>query len=702
MSMKNILPEEEGANLTIYDVLLFNGYDRNDPSNKRPDELFIIYRNEKGEKKVANIVDPAMEIYFVKPEYREEFVTPREYLEMDKCYAKKIPAKNVLNVVYDEIKKSNDPVSHRYKNIYQTAYQTGQFKSRKEILKWPYTLMSDMNVTEYTWVQLGYHYNLMHGHIIDKCFADIENDIYGLSSMEQAQNMDPVNACTLIFGFDKNGPNKNEPIHVYTYLLRNHKKYPQQADFENRLEEFYDECHRNFDKQTIIKKGKEKIVDLKAEYHIEVLDTEEMVLKAIFNTINKYKPDLCEFWNMPYDMPKMKARMEMLGLEAKDIMTDKDYFPPHARFVNYHMDNRPIDIAERNSYIRMSSTTQYIDQMQTYAGIRKGRKAYGSNKLDNIAKIELGMGKWTFPKGIDVTNACILDYWDFVLYNIRDVWCQYLIDMVSNDSMSIVYDMNQQNCPLYHLVKQTKYQKYIYYCWYLRKGVIPGNNVNTNYTEFASEEEQEKVSDIKKRQQIRQMLDKAGYDPDDIAAMMQEAGFVDDFEEDDVQKAESEDDNLDDIAAAEVNTAAEESLVIYDDTTDRKLYLPGGLVGDPNYNSANGTEMINGIRSKHIFDDVMDQDYASEYPWAKFTRSLSRSSQIGRLIIPHKISKYQNLLPLGKQKRKSDLKTYLPGAEFTADYISQDYLSFGAVWFNLPLVDEMNDLVDAELSKEDG
>lgn len=696
MSMMNILPEKEGAKLTIYDVLMYNAWGQD---NQNRDELFITYRDETGEKKVASIKDPSMEIYFVKPEFRGEFKTSREYLEMDKVYAKKVPAKQVLNCIYDEMKKADDPVTQQLRKIYNNAIQTGQYRSKKEILKWPYTLMSDMNITEYMWVQLGYHYDLMHGHVIDKCFADIENDIYGLTSMEQSQNMDPVNACTLIFGFDENGPNKDKKIQVYTYLLRNHKRYPQQKDFEERLGEFYKECHKQFDEQTIIKKGKKRIVKLDAEYHIVMKDTEQELLKAVFDTINHYKPDLCEFWNMPYDMPKMRARMEILGMDPINTMSDSDYFPKHAQFAQFHMDNRPIDIAERNSYIRMTSTTQFIDQMQTYAGIRKGRKVYGSNKLDNIAKIELGMGKWNFPKGIDVTNACMLDYWDFVLYNIRDVWCQYLIDMVSNDSMAIIYDMNQQNCPLYHLVKQTKYQKYIYYCWYLRKGFVPGNNINTNYTEFTSEEEQEKVSDIRKRQQIRQLLDKAGYDPDDIAMMMAEAGFVDEFEEDDVEKQESSDD-LDEIAEEEAASAAEDSIVIFDDTPDRKLPLPGGLVGDPNYNSANGTEMIAGVKSKHIFDDVMDQDYASEYPWAKFTRSLSRSTQIGRIIIPHKISDYQNLLPLGKKKRKADLKTYLPGAEFTADYISQDYLSFGAVWFNLPLVDEMQALVDAELEKE--
>ena len=79
-------------------------------------------------------------------------------------------------------------------------------------------------------------------------------------------------------------------------------------------------------------------------------------------------------------------------------MSNSKYYREDIQFAQFHMDNRPVDISNRNSYIRMTSPTQYVDQMQNYAVIRKGRKSYGSNRLDNIAKIELGMGKWSFKK----------------------------------------------------------------------------------------------------------------------------------------------------------------------------------------------------------------------------------------------------------------------------------------------------------------
>lgn len=702
MSMANILPVKEGSPITMYNVLLYNQWQCQ--NERKDDTLFIVYRDADNQKKVQSIRNPPMEIYFVEEQYRKDFMTAREYIEKEKVYPAKVPARQVMSTVYKELCRTADPVGIRLKRIYENANQTGQYRAKKEIYKWPYTLMSDMNVEEYYWVQLGYHYDMMHGHVIDKCFADIENDIYGLNSSEQAMNMDPVNACTLIFSFDENGPNKGRKIEVHTYLLRNHKRYPQQKDFEDRREEFYRTCHEKFDEQTVIKGGKKRVVKLDATYQIHMCDTEDQLLAEVFDKINSNKPDLCEFWNMPYDMPKMKSRMEILGMNPVEVMSDSDFFPKDAQFAMFHIDNRPIDIADRNSYIRMTSTTQYIDQMQNYAGIRKGRKAYGSNSLDNIANIELGMGKWKFPKGIDVTNACILDYWDFVLYNIRDVWCQYLIDLVTNDTMAVVYDMNQQNCPLYHLVKQTKYQKYIYYAWYLRKGFVPGNNINVNYARFGSEEEQEHVAAIKKRMKLRELLDQSGMDADDIADIMADSEALAEFASEcgiSLDDSEEDETTINEIAEEETDAYYKMMVDIFNDSPDRKLPLQGGAVGNPDFNQANGEELIPGIKSKHIFDEVMDEDYASEYPWAKFTRSLSRSTQIGRLIIPHKVSEYQNMLPLGQQKRKEDIRLYIPGAEFTADYISQDYLSFGACWFNLPMVEECNDMINKMLEEEE-
>ena len=430
-----------------------------------------------------------------------------------------------------------------------------------------------------------------------------------------------------------------------------------------------------------------------ADYHIMFYDREEDLITNIFAIVNKFKPDTMSVWNIAYDIPKLAGRLQNLGLNYVDVMCDPD-FPKPYRFVDMHIDNRAeIDIADRKTYVRMLSTTLWIDQMQSYAGMRKGRKAYGSNKLDNIAKIELGVGKHTFGKGIDVTNAAQKDYFNFVYYNIIDVMRQVFIDMVTNDCMAMIYDMNQSNCTIENLFKQTRYQKQIYYTWYLRKGFVPGNNPNVNYIKGESEEYLEQLEEIRAAREMRRQLDMADnieFDEDGDIIDTEDGAVFEDLKADvdDVEQEEF-DEKTQEIAEA----VAGNVLSIYDDSVDRKLSLPGGMVISPDFNSSNGVELVKGIKSKHIFDDVMDMDYASEYPWAKFTRSLSKSTQIGRLIIPHRISTKQNYLPLGQEKRIEEINAYLPGAEFVEDYISHDIFSFGNCWFNLPTVTEMNEML---------
>lgn len=676
MSMKHILNEKEGSKLSIMEVMMYDSWKH---ANLCKDNImYIVYKDETNQKKVKAIRNPQMEIFFTKPEYRDEWKTIRDYIEIDKVYPVKVDARKVISAIHKEMTGATDPIGIKLNKIYDQAVAMKNFSARKEIFKWPHTFMSDGNVQDYYRIMLGTHYDLMHGHVIDKAYLDIESDIYGLNSSEQEANFDPTNACTVIFNFD-DGP-KKQKMQVFTFLLRNHKRYPQQKDFEDNMDKFIQQCHDEFDHQTVKKNGKKKVIDTPADYHIEMFDNESDLLTAIFMTINTYRPDTVDVWNIAYDLPKLRARMEANGLNHIDIMSDPA-FPKQARFVEMNIDNRAeIDIADRKTFIKMTSTTRYIDQMQAYANIRKGRKAYGSNKLDNIANIELGIGKREFPKGVDVTNAAIKDYWDFVLYNIRDVWCQVLIDIVTNDTMTLIYDSNQTNCAIENLSKQTKYQKQIHYTWYLRKGFVPGNNPNNDYIRNRTEDYAEYIADMKRAKQAREEIDASMLDDDDL---------------------DPDENTLYTDKIAELSDTIED---IYADSIDRKIRLQGGLVGNPDLNSANGTEVVSGVKSKHVYDDVMDSDYSSEYPWATYARSISKSTQYGRLIIGEKVSDRQNVLtPNGGEKPLDDHLRYIPGAEFTSDYISFDILSFANTWHNLPTTNNMMSIIekaikDGELS----
>ena len=707
-SLDNILPGiPEGSNITCLDVIYYDQKMRKRylpewDNRKRTDAMFIVYKDGNSHKKVSVIANPEMDIYFIKPEYRTGFRTIREYFEMDKCYTRRCTPSTVVSTILEEIEKSDDPISQKFLEIHNSIRQAIKaggdrehmkliYSGLKNVLKWPFTLMSDNKIDAYYRTMLVYRYNQVWNHTIDKSFLDIESDIYGMTTSETEANLDPTNACTIIFKFDPNGPRKNLRPQVYTFLWRNYDRYPQQDYFEKHLDKFIKQCHETYDHQQVIQSGEEKIIDCTADYHIILFDDEAEMLVKIFETINLIKPDTCEVWNIAYDIPKLYNRLKAHEIDPIPVMCDPQWDDRYL-FVDLDIDRRPLDYAERKTSIRMASTTLYIDQMQTYAGIRKGRKAFGSASLDNIASIELGVGKLKFKPGVNVVNAARKDYWNFVLYNIRDVWCQYLIDEVTADTMAVIYDMNQTGCELKSLFKQVTYQRQIYNYQRMVRGFVSGNNPNVDYLHGESEDLLEYRRDLEEASKRRRMLD--GEDVEE----------TDDTSED----SENDTDNYEEEWDGEKDGVANQTTAdipdLYTDSVERKISLQGGLVGNPDNNLANGTELIQGVHSKHVFDDVLDMDYSSEYPWAKFTRSLSKSTQIGRLIIPEKISDKQNVLPLGMQKRYADMKYYTPGGEFVSDYLSGDVLQFGNVWFGLPDVSEMRERLMGQTKdqKEEG
>lgn len=646
--MKPILKERLGSNISIIDVLYYQPYRHR--GEYQEDVVMVIYKDENNKKKVATITKPEVDIYFTKPEYRNDWIMPREHVEFEKVFPVTCRNKYIINEIVKEMKKCDDPRTRQLLDIYKKSFEVNDYRAKKEVFKWQHTFMSDLPIEDYYRIKLITDYNADFAHTINRAFLDIESDVFGLTSNEIKMNEDPTNAVTVIFDPIKD----EEHPQVWTFVLRNYRKYPQQEYFENNIDEFIENCHNEFDYIEINKDGKKILVENEADYHISFFNNDGELISAVFDLINSRKPDMLGVWNIAYDFPKMKERCIKNGLNPVDVMSDKA-FPPSVRFVEMNVDDRPgIAAADRKTYIRLTSTVKPYDQMGLYCGTRKGGKDFGSASLDNIAEKELGIHKREFTKaGVTVLNAAIYEYWNFMLYNINDVWLQRLIDDTTSDTLAYFVDANTAGSAMENTFKQTRYQKTIYYSEKLRKGYVSGNNVNIDYVRGIDEDVAESIEEMK--------LARARLDDDELE---------DDNEEEDSEVSE------------EMDKIVESIIGTYNDSPDRSIIIKGGLVGNPNLKTANGIELIKGVPSKHFFDLCVDMDFSAHYPRSKITRSISKSTQFGRLIIEKRISKRQNEL---------NDSMYLPGGEFMADYLSNDILSFGNVWFNLPTMDEMLD-----------
>ena len=123
MSMTNILAEPEGSDITVFSCQLYNQWKHHNTAED--DMLFIVYKDADNVKKVRALRNPSMEIYFVKPEFRTGFTTPREYIEIDKTYSKIVNARKVLPAIRQEMENDSSDITRIMKSIYSNAYSTG-------------------------------------------------------------------------------------------------------------------------------------------------------------------------------------------------------------------------------------------------------------------------------------------------------------------------------------------------------------------------------------------------------------------------------------------------------------------------------------------------------------------------------------------------------------------------------------------------
>jgi len=397
------------------------------------DVLYVIYRNTKtGKIHLQTIVKPESDIYFVRPEYRDAYKRQRSFLPEPKCLRVPVRYKNIRNIIINEIKEYNP--NSKLMRIIQSAYANGEWRMLNQVHKWRYVMSSDYNLVDHAIL----HWNLeMKPDILPlaKMYLDIESDVLTrfdgethVMEREELENGEaPINAVTLIFNH-KPGLVETEYT-VYTFLLDNSDLYPQQPEFKNSLDSFIDNCHREFDDKYH-----------RAKYNIQFFTSELSLIAAVFKTIHEYKSDIGLIWNMAYDIPQFSMRIQHFNYKPEDFFTHPD-FKKGKSF--YYRDSEKEGktmmgkdaIANKSIYLNHTGYTKIMDQMVNYAAFRKGGHDYGGNSLDNVSYIELKAAKRKFKEmNTTVLNAAVREYYNFVLYNINDVWLQVGIDEKTKDT----------------------------------------------------------------------------------------------------------------------------------------------------------------------------------------------------------------------------------------------------------------------------
>ena len=445
-------------------------------ANKRdntPDYLYLIWKDmDSGEKYMQAIKEPPVEIYFEKAEFRDHMYN-KNYANIETLDKKVVKAKDIIFAIADDM-------GDKGKQKLSNCFQTRNYQGLKEFLIYPYVYGADYDVRvwyRYKWME---SFDNSRPKILTKGFLDIEVD-----TMESTGFPDPAFDPIDLITFIDISHNKS-----YSFVLIDRECKPKNMDgmsYDERVKELerrelYEKRHRQEEyyienQDELMEKIHEKFDESypNMEYSCYFYKDERKMLVHLFQLINKLKLDFVGVWNISFDIPYLINRMEILGLDPKEVMCHPD-FPVKECYFKKDMIN--FAVKNKSDFFHISSYTIFFDQMILYAAIRKGQSELRSNKLTYIAQREIGDAKLDYSEEGDLKTLGYKNWLLYLLYNIKDVLLQKGIEERTSDLDTYYVTSYQNITPYEDEFKQTKKLRNVQYLFYLRNGLVPGENVN--------------------------------------------------------------------------------------------------------------------------------------------------------------------------------------------------------------------------------
>lgn len=472
-------------------MLLDVQYVRANNQTKEPDYLYIIWKDLlTGEKKLTIVPEPAVDIYFEKPQLRtHSYVKRYEWLKnLDK---RTVKYRNII----PEIAKEMGPNGINYlKNIYETH----DFSRLKDFQTYPYIFGSDFDVRSLYRIEWLNKLDNKSRKSITKGFFDIEADSFGKPEFANADDC-PIDLVTII---DKNN------MKSYTFALVGRdveKVFPSGlTDEQNRRDYEGMVADRLLQEQNLMADipGLKKELHQLFDEHYGVLDfnfyfytDERKMLVHLFQLINQLKLDFIVVWNISFDIPYILRRMEVLGLDPKEVICSPDFPSKQCYFKHDRKNQLP---KNKSDFFFCSSYTIWYDQMELYAAIRKSEKELRSMRLTDIAHDEIRDEKLDYSEDGDIKTLSYKNYRKYIIYNIKDVLLQMGIEDRTSDLDTLYVTSYKNATPYEQVFKQTLKLRNVQYIDYLKQGIIPGNNINQyNFKKTVDIEEEEDDDDTK-------------------------------------------------------------------------------------------------------------------------------------------------------------------------------------------------------------
>jgi DNA polymerase elongation subunit (family B) len=614
------------------------------------DSLLLIYRDENGEKKTQFIDRAEIPFYIIKDKQSVESASPPMFIEANKV--DKISTYSDL--LFREIAVKTDSLYYFDRVI--TTWGMGSSNMRN-LFKHNWLYDTDMDFADRYIARFHEEFRPDETYRLHKCYFDIEVDIMpdgwkkdskgnvgfmGFPDEELAPV--PVNIITL---FDE------KAMDVHTFIVRNSNN-TSAVEFEKNAESFKAYINE--------KLSSEDDVELNST-NLYFYNSEEETIEAFFEKIHNIDPDFALAWNQGFDVQTLQNRLKKLyskkadlkekGIRSQDqmittlsdtkylIQKDKNgnsaYLQPKA----YYIARKDKSFVDRTDTYDVMDGINWMDQMLYYANIRKTSGQKESYSLDAISYEELGKEKLEFAPGETIKTLPWTNFKKFAEYNIRDVILLHLLEEKNLDM-----DMLQRLSEITNTRKEKVFKKTISLKNFVSKyaqdsGYIMGNNKNARYGDDSYYYEDNFLPNNR--------------------ILESDQAFLREF-----QKNENF----------------------------------GGAVADPNLNLSDNGVMLNGKRSKFLFEKTADFDFSALYPSIIRAYNLDKNTQVGKffLIDEHIKNKlvnefgYDGLFAQSKNVEAdegSDGTSNDLGTTLTDSLMSFDVSKIGQKYFDLPSTEDL-------------
>lgn len=471
-------------------MLLDIQYVRQNRKTGQEDCLYTIYKNiDTGEKFVYAMEKPKIPIYVEKEEFRDHSYCT-EYADKKRLVAKTV---RYSDTPYEVAKLMGESG----KRLIQNIKETGNYNHLMDVNLWPYAYGQDYDIRalyRFFWLKK------MNGRSpmkISKGFLDIETDTLSSPGMPRPRK-DPIDLVSIADA-------EHKIMHTFMLVGREFKDVSDAEEAllpikRDKRKKLYDQRHEQEEAlmadPSVAYERAHEAFDAEYpgwEYQLYFYTDEAEMLVHLFQCIRKISPDFLMVWNISFDVPYMMERLRVLGLDPAEVMCDPEFLN---KVCVFHRDTHNFDIKNKSDKFDVSSKTVWVDQMENFAAIRKGRDELRQYSLDYIAKTVCGnSGKYVyFGKAPSLRTLGYVDLITYYLYNVKDVLLQVGIEDIVHDIDNLYRNTYTNMTPYESAYMQTVVLRNVQYLSYDKQGLVPGANVNRIYVKHDMEAHPEKYA----------------------------------------------------------------------------------------------------------------------------------------------------------------------------------------------------------------